>query len=78
MDRFWLKDYPPGVPADVDVTLYRSLPELMDESFRKYAQRGAFVFMDHPLAYAESIGCRRHLVRGCSETDSHAERAWRS
>jgi long-chain acyl-CoA synthetase len=53
MDRFWLKDYPPGVPADVDVTLYRSLPELMEESFRKYAQRGAFVFMDHALTYAE-------------------------
>ena len=53
MDRFWLKEYPPGVPADVDVTLYRSLPELMEESFRKYAQRSAFIFMDHALTYAE-------------------------
>jgi len=53
MERFWLKNYPPGVPADVDVTQYRSLPELMEESFRKYAQRGAFVFMDHTLTYAE-------------------------
>ena len=53
MDRFWLKNYPPGVPADVDVTLYRSLPELMDESFHKFAKRGAFVFMDHALTYAE-------------------------
>ena len=53
MERFWLKDYPPGVPSDVDVTLYRSLPELMEESFRKYAQRRAFVFMDHALTYAE-------------------------
>jgi len=53
MDRFWLKHYPPGVPADVDVTQYRSLPELMEDSFRKYAQRGAFVFMDHTLTYAE-------------------------
>ena len=53
MDRFWLKHYPPGVPADVDVTQYRSLPELMEDSFRKYAQSGAFVFMDHTLTYAE-------------------------
>ncbi len=53
MDRFWLKSYPQGVPADVDVTQYRSLPELMEDSFRKYAQRGAFVFMDHTLTYAE-------------------------
>ncbi|MDQ1243503.1 MAG: hypothetical protein QG550_2755, partial [Pseudomonadota bacterium] len=26
MERFWLKNYPPGVPADIDVTQYRSLP----------------------------------------------------
>jgi len=53
MERFWLKNYPPGVPADVDVVRYRSLPELMDDSFRKYAERDAFVFMDHALTYAE-------------------------
>jgi long-chain acyl-CoA synthetase len=53
MERFWLKSYPPGVPADVDVTQYRSLSELMEESFHRYAQRDAFVFMDHALTYAE-------------------------
>jgi len=53
MDRFWLKNYPAGVPADIDVTRYRSLPELLDESFHKYAQRDAFVFMGHALTYAE-------------------------
>jgi long-chain acyl-CoA synthetase len=53
MERFWLKDYPPGVPADVDVTQYRSLPDLMADSFRNYADRRAFIFMDHALTYAE-------------------------
>ncbi len=53
MDRFWLTNYPPGVPADVDATVYRSLPQLLEESFRKYARRDAFVFMDHALTYAE-------------------------
>ncbi|NJD32167.1 MAG: long-chain-fatty-acid--CoA ligase [Gammaproteobacteria bacterium] len=53
MDRFWLKHYPAGVPADVDVTRYRSLPEIMDESFRKFAARDAFVSMDHALTYAD-------------------------
>ena len=52
MERIWLKDYPPGVPADIDATQYRSLPELMEDSFRKYAQRDAFVFMGHALKYA--------------------------
>ena len=31
MDRFWLKHYPPGVPADVDLTQYRSLVHLIDD-----------------------------------------------
>ncbi|HQR24216.1 MAG TPA: long-chain fatty acid--CoA ligase, partial [Steroidobacteraceae bacterium] len=53
MDRFWLKSYPPGVPADVDVSQYRSLPHLMTESFRKYAGRDAFISMDHALTYAD-------------------------
>jgi hypothetical protein len=48
-----LKHYPPGVPADVDVTQYRSLPALLDDSFRKFAERDAFVFMEHALTYAE-------------------------
>jgi long-chain acyl-CoA synthetase len=53
MERIWLKHYPPGVPADVDVARYRSLTELLEDSFRRYAERDAFVFMDHPLRYAE-------------------------
>ena len=53
MDRYWLKNYPPEVPADIDVTQYHSLLELMAESFRKYAQRDAFIFMDHALTYAD-------------------------
>ena len=53
MERFWLKNYPPGVPADIDVTQYHSLPDLMEDSFRTYAQRPAFTFMDHALTYAE-------------------------
>jgi long-chain acyl-CoA synthetase len=53
MERIWLAHYPPGVPADVDISQYRSLPELMEESFRKYAPRDAFIFMDHALTYGD-------------------------
>jgi long-chain acyl-CoA synthetase len=53
MDRIWLKHYPPDVPADVNVARYRSLTELLEDSFRRYAGRKAFVFMDHALTYAE-------------------------
>jgi len=53
MERFWLKGYPAGVPADVDVTQYQSLPALLEDAFRRHADRNAFIFMDHPLTYAE-------------------------
>lgn len=53
MDKIWLKSYPAGVPAEIDYTRYRSLPHLMEESFRKYAQRPGFVCMDKVLTYAE-------------------------
>src|SRR6202012_6179096 len=53
MERIWLKQYPPGVPADIDVTQYASLVELLEESFAKFADRKAFICMDKSISYRE-------------------------
>jgi long-chain acyl-CoA synthetase len=53
MDRFWLKSYQPGVPAEIDWTQYRSLTHLLEEAFHKYAQRRAYVCMDKSITYAD-------------------------
>ena len=53
MDKFWLKSYPKGVPAEIDSTQFRSLVHLMEESFRKYASRNATVCMDKFMTYGE-------------------------
>jgi len=53
MDRFWLKHYPPGVPADVNVDQYSSLVQLMEEGFAKYATRDAYAFMDRRFTFSE-------------------------
>jgi long-chain acyl-CoA synthetase len=53
MDRFWLKHYPPGVPADVDVDQYSSLVQLLEEGFAKYAGRNAYAFMDRYFTFDE-------------------------
>ncbi|WP_373989396.1 long-chain-fatty-acid--CoA ligase [Duganella sp. BuS-21] len=53
MEKIWLKSYPPGMPTEVDTTQYRSLVQLMEESFQKYAARNAYVCMDKFLTYAE-------------------------
>ena len=53
MDRIWLKNYPEGVPAEIDVSQYSSLVDLLEDSFKKYANDDAYVFMDKRMTYAE-------------------------
>ena len=53
MEKIWLQSYPPGVPTDIDPNQYRSLVQLLEESFQKYADRNAYVCMDKFLTYRE-------------------------
>jgi long-chain acyl-CoA synthetase len=42
VDRYWLKNYPPGVPADVNPAEYSSLKQMFEEGVAKYADRPAY------------------------------------
>ena len=53
MERIWLKQYPAGVPADIDVTRYPSLVDLLEESFAKFRERKAFICMDKSISYRD-------------------------
>jgi long-chain acyl-CoA synthetase len=53
MERIWLKQYPAGVPADINVTQYASLVELLEESFAKFSDRKAFICMDKSISYRD-------------------------
>ena len=53
MDRFWLKSYPPGVPADIDPSAYPSVVTLFEESFSKHRDMPAYVCMDKALTFGE-------------------------
>jgi acyl-CoA synthetase (AMP-forming)/AMP-acid ligase II len=53
MDKIWLKSYPEGVPHSVDVGQYRSVTQLLEESFRKNATRPFSVCMEHWMTYQE-------------------------
>ena len=53
MEKFWLKHYPPGVPAEVDVTQYRSLVHLLEDGLGRFAARDAYAFMDRRIGFAE-------------------------
>jgi long-chain acyl-CoA synthetase len=53
MDRPWLKNYPPGVPAEIDPSRYPSLVAMFAESFKAHAGRPACTCMGVTLSYAE-------------------------
>jgi long-chain acyl-CoA synthetase len=53
MDKNWLKSYPKGVPAEINPAQYRSLVHMLEESFRNFALRNAYVCMDKFLIYGE-------------------------
>jgi long-chain acyl-CoA synthetase len=52
-DRYWLKSYPPGVPADINPSTYASLRELIEASCRRHAGRTAYTSFGHSIRYAD-------------------------
>jgi len=58
-ERPWLSSYSPGVPADIDPSRYESLVQLMEESFRKFANRPAYSFMGKEVSYAQTDSLSR-------------------
>jgi long-chain acyl-CoA synthetase len=51
MERIWLKSYPKGVPADIDVREYASLVALFDASIARYRERDAFHCMGKTISF---------------------------
>ena len=62
MEKIWLKQYPAGVPANVDVEQYSSLVALLDESFKKYGPRMAYKFMGKAISFAQVDEASRALA----------------
>jgi long-chain acyl-CoA synthetase len=53
VDRFWVKNYPKGVPADIDVHQYESLVQLLDEAFKKFGTLPAYSCMGATMTYRQ-------------------------
>jgi long-chain acyl-CoA synthetase len=51
MDKPWLKHYPSGIPAEVDLNAYKSLGDLFEQSVRSYGSRAAYINMDKSISY---------------------------
>ncbi len=53
MDKFWLRSYPESVPHTIDPEQFRSLNQLLEDSFKKNAARPFSVCMDRWMSYGE-------------------------
>ena len=52
MEKSWLKQYPPEIPAVVEIP-ETSLSELLDEGAKKYSTRTALIFFGKRISYSE-------------------------
>ena len=62
MEKTWLKQYPQGVPAHIDVEQYTSLVTLLEESFKKHANLPAYRFMGKVVTFAQVDDASRSLA----------------
>jgi len=53
MEKHWLKSYPEGVPHEIHPEQYRSLTQLLEESFKKNASRPFSVCMERWMTYGQ-------------------------
>ncbi len=53
MERTWLRHYPAGVPADVDLNEYASLRDVLEDACRRYAARTAYSNFGTTMSYAQ-------------------------
>ena len=53
MEKIWIKHYPKGIPAEIDVNEYASVRDIFEESVGKYGARPAFTCMGKSISFAE-------------------------
>jgi long-chain acyl-CoA synthetase len=52
-EKVWLNHYPAGIPAEIDPDRFGSIPDLLDKTVAKFADRPAFHNLGRTLTYAE-------------------------
>jgi long-chain acyl-CoA synthetase len=53
VERIWLKSYPKGVPAEIDINTYASVRDAFEESCAKFNQRRAYTCMGKSITFAD-------------------------
>ncbi|MGW8247849.1 MAG: AMP-binding protein [Acidiferrobacterales bacterium] len=62
MEKVWLKSYPEGIPAEVDVNVYSSIVDVFEQSVAKFADKPSFSNFGTTLTYREMDNATRDLA----------------
>ena len=54
MEKLWLNSYEQGVNAEIDITRYKSITDVFNQSAQKFGGKPAFCNMGKTLTYAET------------------------
>jgi long-chain acyl-CoA synthetase len=57
----WLAHYPPGVPVQIDPATYSSVAGLLEESFARYRDQPAYLFMNRAMTFGALKGRKFHV-----------------
>ncbi|MEP6795493.1 MAG: AMP-binding protein [Saprospiraceae bacterium] len=60
--RPWLKHYPKGLPANIDVDQYPNLNSFLSEAMEKFADKTAFYCMGKSMTYGEMDKASRQMA----------------
>ena len=53
MEKIWLREYPPGVPAEIDLNEFGSLKDILEKSCARFADLPAYSNMGVTLSYRD-------------------------
>lgn len=53
MEKIWLREYPPGVPAEVDLNEFASLKDILEKSCQRFANLPAYSNRNTTLRYRD-------------------------
>jgi long-chain acyl-CoA synthetase len=62
MNKPWLKNYPEGVPAEINPQEFSSLTAVLEASFSRFAELPAYTSMGRTITYAEYERLSRHFA----------------
>jgi len=62
VEKIWLKNYDPRVPADIDPDRYSSIVDIFEQSIEKYSSNVSYINMGKSITFAELDGLSRDFA----------------